>query len=340
MGSVKDLQILVSPSPKQPGRGVFIFSDRYSVFDWGEMPDHIAHKGQALCLIGAYFFEKAEALGIPTHYRGLVKEGRTYKLTELTEPVNAMEVVLFSVIHPRVAEGRYDYSDYGPHLRNFLLPLEVIFRNALPPGSSVFKRLQQGTLTLDELGLASPPQPGQELHPPLLDVSTKLERSDRYLSWAEAQQIAGLTDQELAELRSASLRLNEVITAEAGRLNLVHEDGKAEFALDGRRQLVVVDVIGTPDECRFTMDGVPVSKEVARVFYRATPWFAELDAAKKADPIGWKSTLRTTPPPLPPHLAQLISSLYQAFCNELTGRNWFSCPTLRETVAEIRQMLG
>ncbi len=339
MGSVKDLQILVPPSPEQPGRGVFVFSDRYSVFDWGEMPDHIAHKGQALCLIGAYFFEKAEALGIATHYRGLVKDGRTCRLAELTEPVNAMEVALFNIIRPKVAKGSYDYSDYGPHLRNFLLPLEVIFRNALPPGSSVFKRLEQGILTLADLGLASPPQPGQVLHPPLLDVSTKLERSDRYLSWAEARQIAGLSDQELAELRSATLRLNEMITEEIKRLRLVHEDGKVEFALDGQRQLVVVDVMGTPDECRFTMDGVPVSKEVARVFYRATPWFAELDAAKKADPIGWKATVRTSPPALPPRLAELISFLYQGFCNELTGRRWFSCPPLAETVGEIRRML-
>jgi phosphoribosylaminoimidazole-succinocarboxamide synthase len=310
------------------------------VFDWGEMPDHIAHKGHALCLIGAYFLERAEALGIRTHYRGLVKDGRTLRLAELAEPVNAMEVTLFNVIRPKVTGDSYDYSHYGPNARNFLVPLEVIFRNTLPAGSSVFKRLQQGTLSLADLGLAQPPQPGQVLNPPLLDVSTKLEKSDRYLSWAEAQRIAGLDAQELNELRAAALRLNEMITAEAKRLHLVHEDGKVEFALDEERRLVVVDVMGTPDECRFTMDGVPVSKEVARVFYRATPWFQELDAAKKADPIGWKAKMRTSPPPLPPRLAELISFLYQAFCNELTERRWFDCPPLAATVAEIRTMLG
>ena len=54
------------------GVGRFRFSDRYSVFDWGEMPDHIDGKGAALCLMGAYCFEQLEQKGVKTHYRGLV----------------------------------------------------------------------------------------------------------------------------------------------------------------------------------------------------------------------------------------------------------------------------
>ena len=55
------------------GIGRFHFSDRYSVFDWGEMPDHIEGKGAALCLMGAYCFEHLEEKGVKTHYRGLVE---------------------------------------------------------------------------------------------------------------------------------------------------------------------------------------------------------------------------------------------------------------------------
>lgn len=36
----------------------FEFTDDYSVFDWGKMPDTIANKGKALTLIGAAFFER------------------------------------------------------------------------------------------------------------------------------------------------------------------------------------------------------------------------------------------------------------------------------------------
>ena len=58
MGSVKDLQIIKKPTQTAMGVGRFLFSDRYSVFDWGEMPDHIEGKGAALCLMGAYCFEQ------------------------------------------------------------------------------------------------------------------------------------------------------------------------------------------------------------------------------------------------------------------------------------------
>ena len=72
MGSVKDLQIIRPPTQTEMGIGRFLFSDRYSVFDWGEMPDHIGGKGAALCLMGAYCFEQLEKKGVKTHYRGLV----------------------------------------------------------------------------------------------------------------------------------------------------------------------------------------------------------------------------------------------------------------------------
>ena len=68
MGSVKDLIILESPTKEKAGRGRFVFSDRYSVFDWGEMPDHIDNKGLALCIAAAYFFEKLQEKNIATHY--------------------------------------------------------------------------------------------------------------------------------------------------------------------------------------------------------------------------------------------------------------------------------
>ena len=42
-GSVKN--ILGETDAKQL---IFAYSNRYSVFDWGEMPDHIPHKGECL----------------------------------------------------------------------------------------------------------------------------------------------------------------------------------------------------------------------------------------------------------------------------------------------------
>ena len=255
------------------GIGRFHFSDRYSVFDWGEMPDHIDGKGAALCLMGAYCFEQLERRGVKTHYRGLVdSEGKAVKFNELKQPSSIMEVSLVNVYKPQtsVINGKivHDYSIYTPNLKNCLIPLEIIYRNGLPEGSSVFKRLEQAKTTLNDLGLDHYPKPGEQLDKPIFDVSTKLEETDRYLTWQEAQKIAGLTGQELADVKAVLLKADETITEVASKAGLKNEDGKIELAFDENRKLMIVDVVGTLDECRFTYGGVHVSKEVARQFTR------------------------------------------------------------------------
>jgi phosphoribosylaminoimidazole-succinocarboxamide synthase len=342
MGSVKDLEIIKKPTKTRMGIGRFHFSDRYSVFDWGEMPDHIERKGAALCLMGAYCFERLEEKGTKTHYRGLVdKSGRVLHFDELDEPTNVMEFNLVNVYKPKayVESGKlkYDYSVFTPALRNFLIPLEIIYRNGLPEGSSVFKRLEQGLVSLEELGLDHYPKAGEKLAKPVFDVSTKLEQSDRYISWKEAQQIAGLTDSELEEIKGVLLRVDETITEIASEAGLVNEDGKIELAFDPQRKLMVVDVVGTLDECRFTYNGLHVSKEIARLFYRRTEWAREVEEAKKKGIEDWKSIVKMKPPRLEPRLKTLISQLYMAAANEMTGRKMFNVPKLTDVVKEYQR---
>ena len=52
-GSVKR----VWQAPKSSDHLYFEFTDDYSVFDWGKMPDTIANKGRALTIMGAFFFK-------------------------------------------------------------------------------------------------------------------------------------------------------------------------------------------------------------------------------------------------------------------------------------------
>jgi len=251
-----------------------------------------------------------------------------------------MEIKLLRVLKPSIRENIYDYSIYRAERANFLIPLEVIYRNSLPEGSSVFKRLKEGSLRLEDLGLNEMPYPGQVLERPLLDVSTKLEASDRYLGWEEAKEIAGLSEDEVKEIRRITLLINELITKEARRIGLVNEDGKVEFGFDEKRKPMVVDALGTLDECRFTYEGMPVSKEIARIFYRNTSWYEEVEEAKKKDKVGWKKLVENKPPSLPPALKDSISMLYKASCNEITGRIWFTdVPSVKELMKEIREVL-
>lgn len=53
-GSVKR----VWQSPYRADRLLFEYTDDYSVFDWGKMPDTIANKGMSLVALGAFFFEE------------------------------------------------------------------------------------------------------------------------------------------------------------------------------------------------------------------------------------------------------------------------------------------
>jgi len=339
MGSVKDLTVLRMADIDNLGIGHFHFSDRYSVFDWGEMPDLITGKGQALCLIGAYFFEKLEQMGVSTHYRGLVSAGTAVKLADLNKPVDTMEVDLVRVLKPELQDNSYNYSDYKNVASNFLIPLEIIYRNSLPAGSSVFRRLKEGSLRLDEIGLSNMPEANDILSPPILDASTKLEVTDRYLSWQEAQEISGLTNDEIQDVKTVTSQINDLITQQVRQAGLVNEDGKVEFGYDQNRKLILVDILGTPDECRFTYDGIPVSKEVARIHYRNTEWYPEVEKAQKEDRANWKSLISSPPPKLPPRLFELVSLLYQSTCNEITGKEWFDAPQLESILKEIKEQL-
>ena len=74
MTSVKEFRVAEAATSARLGRGAFVFTDDYSVFDWGKMPDEIPQKGRSLCAMGAANFEALEAEGIPTHYRGVVPD--------------------------------------------------------------------------------------------------------------------------------------------------------------------------------------------------------------------------------------------------------------------------
>jgi phosphoribosylaminoimidazole-succinocarboxamide synthase len=345
MGSVKDLEVLEKPTANTMGVGHFHFSDRYSIFDWGRMPDVIEGKGAALCLMGAYCFERLEEKGIKTHYRGLLNEyGQIVKFDNLSKPANTMEIDLVNVYRPSssVKDGKltYDYSTYTHSLKNCLIPLEIIYRNGLPEGSSVFKRLEQGQIGIEELGLTRYPRPGERFSRPIFDVSTKLEEKDRYLTWKAAQGIAGLATEDVEDIRETLFIINRTITQLALKADLENEDGKIELGFNPERRLMVVDVVGTLDECRFTYQGLHVSKEIVRQFYRKTGWFKEVEEAKKkAEEIGvkdWRTLVRSQPSKLDPLLKTIISEMYMAASNEITERRMFDVPSLAETVKKYR----
>ncbi|MBC7114579.1 MAG: phosphoribosylaminoimidazolesuccinocarboxamide synthase [Archaeoglobi archaeon] len=334
MGSVKDL-VVIEPPEDSCGRGRFIFSNRYSVFDYGEMPDKIEGKGESLCLMSSFFFEKLEEKGIQTHYLGVLEDGVLKRFDELNGPSNTMEVRLVRVIHPERKNGSYDYSIFSSLKGNFLIPLEIIYRNSIPEGSSLLRRIESGEVKPEDFGLKEI-KPNMKLEKPIIDFSTKLEDIDRYLSYEEAKRISSLSDGEFEELLKIAVQVDELITERLSKSGIENEDGKIELAFDENRRLMVVDAVGTPDECRFRYDGFEVSKEFLRKYYRRTEWYERVKELKGKK--NWRE-LAGVPPKLPEDVRKLVSELYMSLCNEVTGRKFFDVPALKTVVKELKEVL-
>jgi phosphoribosylaminoimidazole-succinocarboxamide synthase len=338
MTSVKEIHVSESPARDALGRGSFRFTDAYSVFDWGQMPDAIPDKGAALCTMGAFTFELLEAEGVPTHYRGVVADGDVCEVGEaLARGPAPTEMAVDLVEVPDLPfDGSYDYDTYhGVAGSNYLVPLEIVFRNRVPVGSSLRARSDPADHGLDADEWPDDPV---VLPEPVVEFSTKYEEQDRYLDRPEADRIAGRAD--VGELEQAAREVNRVVTERAEAVGLVHQDGKIECLFDDG-EVRVADVAGTFDENRFSADGQQLSKEVLRQYHKRTqPAWVEAVSAAKAEAVergiaDWRSLCDEAPEPLAAGVVEAVRDLYCAGANTYLGRDAFDAPGIEAAVAAV-----
>ncbi len=264
------------------GEGLeFEFTNYYSIYDWGHMPDQIPRKGENLAKITSKVFEKLQSpqtyqkLNRPfflapktfneiksTHsFKNLIKDGAKTHFIKYKTP-NSIIVKPVQIIKPSFKFNEYDYSNYHEGLEQTLIPLEVVFRFGAPQGSSYLKR---NTKVL----------PDTYFENIIIEFYTKLEPRDRLLTYSEAQKISKLTDPELQDLidqtKIFALVLQNIFTEKGFTL----WDGKFEFATgknkNNRREIMLVDSIG-PDELRINYGDFPYSKEFLRQQYSESLW--------------------------------------------------------------------
>ena len=164
---------------------------------------------------------------------------------------------------------------------------------------------------------------GEPLPEPFLEVSTKLEKTDRLLKKEEALQISGLSPEEYEEARETVLRIDEDIGSAVSSRGLIHADGKKELAFDEDRRIMVIDVYGTADEDRFwdkaryeAGELVDLSKEYVRQHYRQTGYKDRLYSAREA------GQPEPEIPALPPEVVAETSRIYIRLFEMITGQSF------------------
>jgi phosphoribosylaminoimidazole-succinocarboxamide synthase len=350
-GSVKNVRGEVSAKNL-----IFEYSDRYSLFDWGEMPDQIEGKGVALKSMGEAFFiwvEKKENwinlfeeecikkqfdsvflmdLKKTKTYSNLVTNGLNHHACNLNSrqlPINPfLEVKNIKVVRPKSFAGGYDYTYYlNKSVVNTLVPLEVIFRLGLPKGNSLSKRLTEKE---DWISYGFDRDPGfGMLKNVIIDFSTKLENGDRPLSHEESKRIAGLSENEYQELSNLTSLLALNLYAFHFSIGLELWDGKVEFAFvlneNNERSFMLVDSIGL-DELRLQMKGKSISKEFLREFYKKTEWYYSLELSKRDSlleegKVDFKQICLSKYSQWPCHLdvkvKNQVEDLYKSYTNEV-----------------------
>lgn len=421
-GSVKDL---LGPVPvygirKETDSGVvFRFTDAYSAFDWGKMPDELPDKGKSLAIMGAHIFEKLEdpetwkafsktqsALavrkgitqlpseaarlrrkhgdvteqstgsafnelgerfqkeGLRTHYLGAVRTAEAgdysdgalaaYSMDEVGESVSHMAVREVKVVHPKTEYvlGRQvmNYQDTRESRPPKLIPLEIVFRYGCPEGSSLLKRVKENPQYLAQLPvpqtdtrfLKGKLEPGSQWDFPIVELTTKLESSDRELSFTEALAISGMKASQLQEVFFRTIWVSAWLKHTLGEVGLELWDGKLEWALGPDGEIWLVDSIG-PDELRVTHDGIQLSKQFLRNFYDSGEWYQNVQSAKKAAKTqgvaDWKKLVSGQPPHLTPEYVEVGSQMYRSLTHLITGKSYFNGVwSLEKVIQRIREL--
>jgi len=278
----------------------FLFSDKISVFD-KVIPSLIPNKGETLCRSSAFWFQIARSNGIKTHFKEFI-------------PPNRMRVEKVQVL---------EYSKITKKTTNYLIPLEIITRHYV--AGSLWDRIQSGDIKPSKLGFktARDIKYGEKLPEPYVEFTTKLEKTDRLLTKAEATKIAALTNEEYKKLVESALAIDEKIAEEVEKRDLIHVDGKKEYAFGEERELMIVDTFGTADEDRWwdwanysKGEFIELSKENVRQHYRQLGYYDRLMEARKHGKPEPKI------PALPEEKIKEISELYIDMFERITGESY------------------
>lgn len=301
--STKDLEVVRPPKNGRPGEAILTFTDRYSVYDFGVLPDRIPGKGKASCAMAVKSFELFEAAGMRHHF-----------LEQVT--ADSIRIELLDI----------DYAGTkGPTGTGCMIPLQVVYRHALPRESSVHRRVASNRLAAAEV---PPYAVGRApwLSRPMVEFTSKYEETDRFLTRAIATEVGRVTEADLTRLADLAEQVASVLRSHCVAVGLTMVDGKAEFGFDGGRRPILIDHAGTPDENRFYFNDVPVCKELLRYLHPGLREQVQRDIASGLPRERWQP-----PPRLSAELVAATAAVYDALAATWCGTQSPGLATAVET---------
>jgi phosphoribosylaminoimidazole-succinocarboxamide synthase len=306
-GSVFDVGTIFSIPDNDKCRAALrhkIYSLLETPLAWAEVSNVIAekykdNKALATFLLQSPLLDQFVKHGAPTHHVGMVdmETGQVVKGTFPANPGPYVVVKKYQVIRPAmISYQNQHFWDYSPYhgADRYVIPLEVIVRFGITPGSSIFRKymkLNDGEKEkyLAELCIQNQMHPWQLLPVALVDFTTKYEPEDRNLSLQEALYICSTRSGEILLNLIRMAMLGAYLVSEFFRhVGLFLWDLKWEIAKDGDT-LVFVDTIDT-DSVRVTSKidykgqnfHVHFNKQAMRDYYRImhSDWTSAVDIAK------------------------------------------------------------
>ncbi|WP_101925617.1 MULTISPECIES: phosphoribosylaminoimidazolesuccinocarboxamide synthase [Luteimonas] len=228
-GKVRDVFDLTDAQLPASARGqgdhlLIVATDRLSAFDV-VLPDPIPGKGEMLCQISNFWFEKTEAL-MPNHLTG----------------IDVADVLPAGVDPALYAQRAVVTRKLKP------VPVEAIARGYLI--GSGWKDYQR-TGRVSGIALPGGLRQGEQLPQPIFTPSTKAAVGDHDENIDFDTMVHSIGADLAEQVRDATLRLYAFAAAHAAERGIILADTKFEFGTDADGRLYVMDEMLTPDSSRY-----------------------------------------------------------------------------------------
>ena len=326
--SVKEIGVLQEPTNHEYGVADFKARPVFSVFDYGTINPPVPLDNSTITLMGGLNFELLRERGIESHYMSLVTNGG--------EPISAREAITRGIaptttrvkfanrLMPQFHNEQWDYGMFGQdNITCYVQPIEFISRNRLPESSSVWRRVERGELSLQDLGLPADFKKGDEIPAelkPILDYSTKFEPDDVYMNAEKAQELLNISGEDFATINQTTRDASNIMTEYAASRGFTRDDGKVEYV-----GLILGDAVCTWHEDRLTTpQGVGISKQrIRNQVKKLNPkWYEDIERAKQQAKDNSVEDFRTLMDPNikytspTPEFFEAINTLFRAGTNQ------------------------